>query len=446
MARNHEVDVKESSTMPADNQTPVMVYSADTHIGPRMSDLRPYCPKKYLSDFDEFAASDWASGTWERGMTSMTKSDEYVRGYEKNLQTAGHHDPQARIRDYDRDGVTGGVIFHGSGNGTVFPFLYYAMTLMGTMPSAEEQRLAAVGRSMYNRWLADFCSAEPARHAGLAELPYWDLDAAVRELEWCAENGLVGANFPAPGNQNMRQPYEPEFDAFFEAAAALDMTLATHLGALPQLIMTPDEAAYPFLLVDMAQWGIRIISMLTIFGVFERHPNLKLVVAEVPGVFWDDLAQRMDSPYRSHHRRRDNPLPRLPSEYMATNVWLGTSFMARHEAIGVIEIGREDRFCWGSDYPHPEGTFSYSQDPTEHPMTRLSLANTFHDLPLDKVRKMAGLNLLDAFPRIDLASVAEIAERVGITAKEIATAPDLDKHSYALHLGSCGFRQHGTWD
>ena len=36
-----------------------MVFSADTHVGPRLvEDLRPYCPKMYLEQFDDFASSD----------------------------------------------------------------------------------------------------------------------------------------------------------------------------------------------------------------------------------------------------------------------------------------------------------------------------------------------------------------------------------------------------
>ena len=34
---------------------PVVVVSSDTHIGPWLKDnLRPYCPAKYLSDYDDY--------------------------------------------------------------------------------------------------------------------------------------------------------------------------------------------------------------------------------------------------------------------------------------------------------------------------------------------------------------------------------------------------------
>ena len=78
--------------------------------------------------------------------------------------------------------------------------------------------------------------------------------------------------------------------------------------------------------MDSTEWGIRVVYALVFFGVFERHPKLKLVVTEVPGVIWDQINLKMDSIYYSPGVAEGDPLPRPPSEYMATNVWLGNSF------------------------------------------------------------------------------------------------------------------------
>jgi predicted TIM-barrel fold metal-dependent hydrolase len=122
-------------------------------------------------------------------------SDEYRNGCRRNLQTAGHYDPHVRLRDMDRDGVAGGVIFHNSLNGQPFP-LDVANSFGNGAASAEGRRMIEVGRSIYNRWLSDFCSIEPERHVGLAQLPFWDIEAATRELERAAEHGLPGGELP----------------------------------------------------------------------------------------------------------------------------------------------------------------------------------------------------------------------------------------------------------
>ena len=82
----------------------------------------------------------------------------------------------------------------------------------------------------------------------------------------------------------------------------------------------------------------------------------------------DGLAARDADP-----RARSSSTPRRPSEYAATNVWMGNSFQSRQEAEAAIAIGREDRFMWGSDYPHPEGTYIYTDDESRRDprMTRL---------------------------------------------------------------------------
>ena len=137
--------------------------------------------------------------------------------------------------------------------------------------------------------------------------------------------------------------------------------------------------------------------------------------------------------------------PRPPSEYMATNVWMGNSFQSRQEAVAAIEIGREERYLWGSDYPHVEGTFSYSDDPHEYPMTRLSLVFTYHDLPIESVRKLVGENALAAYPRLDGKALSKVAERIGVPVKELATAPDLSQHPYVAKTGTLAFRTVGPW-
>lgn len=58
--------------------------------------------------------------------------------------------------------------------------------------------------------------------------------------------------------------------------------------------------------MDAGDWGVRTVSSLVIFGAFERHPNLKLVLTEVPGVFWNELAIKMDSLHESPLRRAEN--------------------------------------------------------------------------------------------------------------------------------------------
>ena len=87
-----------------------IVVSVDTHAGPRLvEELRPYCPERLAEEFEAYAAS-------------AAKLKEAVAGVaaylvnHPNLKTRGHFDSDARLDDYDHDGVAAGVIFHASEN------------------------------------------------------------------------------------------------------------------------------------------------------------------------------------------------------------------------------------------------------------------------------------------------------------------------------------------
>ena len=422
----------------------LMVFSADTHVGPHPRHLRPYCPQQYLEAYDEFVERSEAifNATFE----AMAFSEEYRAGRRRNALTEGHFDPAAWMRDMDRDGVAGGVVFHDSLNGQPMPFdIQHAFA--NTIPLPEARELAGVGRTMYNRWLADFSAATGGRALGLAQLPFWDLDAAIAELEWSAEHGLGGVNFPAPGQPGMTQPGHPDLERFFAAAAALDMTLATHIGASPpqEYVEALGEATMRFGLIDSGEWGVRTVYQLVLYGIFERHPNLKLVLTEVPGVFWNEMCSKMDSVFFSPMAHAAERTSRTPSEYMATNVWIGNSFQSRQEAEAAIAIRREDRFMWGSDYPHAEGTFIHTEDESVYPRTRLSIAHTYHGLPLEKVRKLLGENAYGGFPRLDAEVLSKVAADIGMHPDDLAERSNLDGYPDIEGTGTLAFRTIGAW-
>ena len=68
----------------------------------------------------------------------------------------------------------------------------------------------------------------------------------------------------------------------------------------------------------------------------------------------------------------------------------------RHD-IGMAQI------MWGSDYPHPEGTW---------PHTVPKMIETFKGLPDDDIAAMLGGNAIE-FYGFDAAKLGQVAERVG---------------------------------
>ena len=109
----------------------------------------------------------------------------------------------------------------------------------------------------------------------------------------------------------------------------------------------------------------------------------------------------------------DHKLNKLASEYFAHNCWLGVSQPGPADAAAMPEIGL-DRFMWGSDYPHDEGTMPY---------TREHLRQVFHKVPEAQMRKVLGGNAA-ALYGFDLDRLAPLAARVGPSPELIATPLD----------------------
>jgi predicted TIM-barrel fold metal-dependent hydrolase len=411
----------------------LVIVSSDCHIGPRVKeDLAPYCPRKYRDDFDDFVA-------W------MDSKDSGVTAIDALELTTGHHDVHARLRDLDKDGVAAEVIFHGSQNGQPIPW-NVSDPSRGPMSIVRQYdvdfELAGVGRQMYTRWLADFCSVEPERHVGLAQLPMWDIDEAIKEMTWAREHGLRGVNFPSESGptESTRSRWggryfyhDPKWEPFWSACEDLGMQLASHGGFGP--MTDPALPASGVLWVyEMQELGRKPMARMIFAGVFERHPNLKLVFTEHPGDWWRIKLNDLDS---LHYMAG---LPKKPSEYAKSNVFIGASFQARFEAVDAIDNDYWQNIIWGNDYPHVEGTWM-PDFPGDTPQSHLSLRYTYHDLDAAKVKAMLGDNGVKVW-NLDGDELTRVARRINApTLGEVLTPID----EVPAQHGMWAFRQFGAF-
>jgi predicted TIM-barrel fold metal-dependent hydrolase len=425
-----------------DLDEPLIVVTADSHVGPRLKeDLREYCPQRYLEEYDEFVR-EYEPHSDPAALLTMLTNIEDVPGGEAvveklraNAATAGHYDVRARLVDMDRDGVAAEVVYHGSQNGQCFPLInpvggtFNAM-IFSPVGSAHELELAAVGQRMYNRWLADQCSVEPERHAGLAYLPMWDIDAAVRELEWATSAGLRGVNFPAP-KMGIKPYDDPAWERFWSLCAESGMALSTHDGA--QIDDLSVHGRHTSLVAQMDELPIRMLPRMIFSGMFERHPNLKFVLTELQqptSMWWVQTGERYDELWEANRGRLGDQVPRKPSEYLRANVFLGLSLLhaVPWETDIAVQRGYTSNILWGSDYPHQEGVYRHPEDDEEETRTSLGLRNAFSSAPPEMARDMVGENAVRVY-QLDRGKLADVARRIGANtlrslAKPLDTVPE----------------------
>lgn len=447
------------ATFSGDRTEPLVVVSADTHIGPRLiEDLRPYCPTQHLEAYDAYVSEDAAY----RQALADNSSDNYVRRESdgrwvrafRNMRSTGHYDMQQRTKDMDFDGVAADVIFHNTLNDEPIPFANMGdpsivMTFKANAPTDPE--MTALGRHIFNEWLADACATDPARHVGLAQIPIWDVDETVKEMEWAAGHGLRGVNFPAP--QSWLPEYNKRYwEPVWSAAEDLDLALVTHLGAGSDSDYSGVDGRAILLYEGASVFGKRILPWMTFGGVFERHPKLFFTITEIPGSWWSTMMEEMDSAWRRTAARVPQAVvkerlvdvsPRLPSEYCAEHVFIGASFMSKMEAEQASFDGSWRNLMWGSDYPHPEGTFRVPENAEESSLTRKSLQYSYQGLPPEHVHAMVGATAARVYG-LDYEVLKGVAARIG--------APSMDDLTRELELASVdrgtsmAFRQHSLWD
>lgn len=240
----------------------------------------------------------------------------------------------------------------------------------------------------YNDWLSDFCAANPGRLIGVPQLSMEDPQAAHDELARLAKRGgLRHVNILA--SRANPPVYDDAWEPFWALAGEVGIPIGFHLAVLVKKTRL-DEAnrgAANLVITTASRYaqeppGMQLLEPMTglIFsGVLDRHPGVKIVMAEA-GLAWvPSMIQGLDIWYqRTRDGRRltgDGPiaLPKLlPSEYFHRQIWI--SFV--DDPLGVKMVGSvldADKVMFGSDYPHPASTWPDSQKVIEDATQNLSV-------------------------------------------------------------------------
>jgi predicted TIM-barrel fold metal-dependent hydrolase len=381
--------------------TRMMIVSSDCHAGLPDGRYREFLDPDYREAYDRQLAR-----LAERGDKLREQVAEFLDEREAELSEglSGAWDSDRRTRELDADGVAAEVIFpDGSTNGNGAPFG------VGLHPDARTKpdRLLAGARA-HNRWMAEFCAAEPLRRIGLAViLNIDDVETACAEARWARENGLGGVLIPSVWQH--RPPYnDPVYDPFWATCQELRLPVHTHSGAVGDFGGWDLPGAAGIFTTEASWWASRPLWHLIWGGVFERFPDLKFCVTE-NGAWWvPSMVQRMDAKWEGSHATErfgdafTRHLPLKPSEYFARNVRIGASVMASKEVAIRDEIG-VGVIMWGNDYPHHEGTW---------PHTEKAMRETFGEVPESEARLMLGETAAETYD-LDVDALAPIVERIG---------------------------------
>jgi predicted TIM-barrel fold metal-dependent hydrolase len=225
----------------------------------------------------------------------------------------------------------------------------------------EDRRLVAAAAFAENEWLASEVQAfAPQRLVPAALMPMLEIEDCVAEIEHVAEIGLHIISLPSgqvPGRQLWN---DREWEPVWAAAVEAGVVVGFHIGTSgdPVKYRGPGGALVNY--VESARDGIYAAMMLVAAGVFDRHPDLNILVSEGGASWLPFVGDRMDESYRQHGMFVNPPLSKLPSDYLHSNVY--ASFQHDVSAPAVNYAMGYRNVMFGSDYPHLEGTFGHTQE------------------------------------------------------------------------------------
>ncbi len=353
------------------------IYSCDDHLDlsavpPGVWDSR--IPRRFVERgprvVDEGKGRQWVCEGKVIGRSGMPKNKELVKklsaigraGIDDDGYRAGT--PALRLEDMDRDGLAASVV--------------YGPLSLG-FPIADPD-LQDVTYGAWNDWAAeDFNAFAPDRLCALAFLPFHSAGAAASELERCAALGHRGAIVDA-----FRIDLgDAAWDRLWAAAAAHGMPISFHIngGISPMLsyqIGKWQSAAFATLLPMQLD---EPLATMVFSGALERHPGLKLVLAE-SGIGWlPYLVTRMDAEWSELRAKLDYASAVAPSELVRNQVIL--TFEHEPLAAQFIPLVGAESCMWASDYPHTDSTF---------PNSRRAIDESLGALSPDDVRKITATN------------------------------------------------------
>jgi predicted TIM-barrel fold metal-dependent hydrolase len=315
---------------------------------------------------------------WDELPEDMRAQLPKLGNYPKDKRPAGGLDPKVRIEHMDLDGVAAEVL--------------YPTTALRAFAVPHKVQEAAF--RLYNDWLAAYCKTSPKRLFGVPCLAVYDIDWAVKEMQRCADMGLLGGlvwQVPDPALPLNSRHYEK----LWAAAAELGKPINFHILSghsynrfMPQLagmevvrgsvnIKTADAVTTVFDLI----WS----------GVFERHPKLKVELVEseigwLPFVLqqWDYYYNRFTKPGQSAQQKFE--IARLPSEIFSEHFY--ATFMDDVVGSHLLKIWGEKNCMWSSDYPHANMTW---------PNSRAFLARQIGDLDPARQKRLVHQNVIDLY-------------------------------------------------
>ncbi|MCM3922229.1 amidohydrolase [Frankia sp. AiPs1] len=345
-----------------------------SNLPPRLAELVP----RAVKDPDGLYETVYIDGQSFRRKLPNVAAQEFL---DESNRAPGARDATLRLADLDTEGVWGELVFPSLG--------LWSSSFRTPEVLREALRVS-------NDWAIDAIMNISPRLVPTAQVSTLQVDDAVAELERTAELGYRAVFLPTTPHPLADDWNRDSWEPFWAAAEAANMVLAFHVGTDPVDIGSqqvgvvyrgPGGAVLNY--TETTFSGQRAAMKLVASGALDRHPNLRILVAEGGATWVPFLADRMEEGYRQHHMAVRPKLTRSPKEILYSQVY--ASFQHDASAVAALTGMGYRNVMWGSDYPHMEGTFGHTQE---------TLHGLFDGVSDDVRRRITIDTFLELFPGV----------------------------------------------
>jgi predicted TIM-barrel fold metal-dependent hydrolase len=216
--------------------------------------------------------------------------------------------------------------------------------------------------TLYNDAMVEIQEESGGRLLPMALMPWWDVDASIREVHRTAADGLRGVNICSdPQLRGAPELWQPEWEPFWEACAEHRQSVNFHIGASEASMAWYGTSPWPGLDGErklaigsamMYLSNARVLANLIFSGVLERFPTVKFVSVE-SGIGWIPFfLESLDYQMYESSPSVVKALSMLPSEYFRRQVY-GCFWFEKRQVQPVIEALGASQIMFETDYPHP---------------------------------------------------------------------------------------------
>ncbi len=315
------------------------------------------------------AATIGKSQEWRLENIYQNRSFTWQDGLAMN---PGACDPSQRVLLMDKEGID-------------ISILYPSLGL--TLPSIRDPQLASAHCTVYNDWIVEFCQPHSDRLVPALFFPWVSVEETVKELQRTAHVGPRAIEAPGGPPENISYA-STHWDPIWSEIQEQDVPAALHVGNAGTNI---GSLLHPE--ITLPSWWDFIIGPLDTVAafvsffqgaVFERFPELKLIVLESDCAWMPWLLHRMDE--MMDVIGFTTPMKMLPGEYFQRQCWISMEPEDKLALDAIQHLGA-DKLVWAYDYPHSDS----ATDPVAN------LTSTLKDLPEEDRHKIIGGNAIELY-------------------------------------------------